>query len=297
MAAVLPDVPALHPLRELVEDDFSLDAVEAAARAHADRENPLRLNFFCAAMRILFEHSMERLSPPDQIELCAWFRPEQQSGKPTRAQRVKYAVQGGLSDAFVAERLAIDLRPVQLTFTRTIDNLSKHIHAREHTVVRNIAEQDALAQEVIDAAVAYFKVASEARVAVMAPIQEQLDETAVDALLQETILAIDELASHHSIEEVYVDRVVVYRIDAQSIVYRAHGTISVGLQWGSNSDVRRGDGAELDEDFPFECDITVPLEDPWGLDRSETEYRIDTSEWTDAMQPDCEDDWGHDERS
>ena len=167
-----------------------------------------------------------------------------------------------------------------------VSELGKHIHAREHTVIRDHADQDALAAEIISCAQTYFDTATSARAAILAPIEEALDDAAVDALLAETILEIDELATHHSIEEVYVDRIVVHRLDASEIVYRARGTISVGLQWGSNSDVRRGDGAELDESFPFECDITLPIDEPWDLGYASTEYRVDTSEWTNAMAPD-----------
>jgi hypothetical protein len=60
------EVAALKP-RAI--DEFSRWAIEGAERALADGENPLRLNFFSTAMRILFEHMMETLSPPDQVIL------------------------------------------------------------------------------------------------------------------------------------------------------------------------------------------------------------------------------------
>ncbi len=71
----------------------------------------------------------------------------------------------------------------------------------------------------------------------------------------------------------------MHRIGPNTITYRVEGTISVSLQWGSNSDVRRGDGAELDDDFPFHCDIELPLGDPWDLNEAETNYGVDTSSW------------------
>jgi hypothetical protein len=55
--------------------------------------------------------------------------------------------------------------------------------------------------------------------------------------------------------------------------------VYVTLQWRSNSDLRRGDGAELDESFPFYVDMEVPLDDPWDLTVAETTYGVDTREW------------------
>src|SRR5919106_954629 len=125
------------------------------------------------------------------------------------------------------------------------------------------------------------------RAAILEPVGEALDDAAVDALLSETILEVDELATHHSVQEVYVDRVVVHSIGSHFITYRATGSVSVVLQWGSNSDLRRGDGAELGQAFPFRCDISTSLDDPWKLDFSETEFGVDTREWREVMKPDA----------
>lgn len=97
---------------------------------------------------------------------------------------------------------------------------------------------------------------------------------------------VDELATHHYIQEVYVVDTIVHAIGSQTITYRSTGSINVILQFGSNSDVERGDGAELQESFPFSCDIEVPLVDPWDLELAETRYGVDVSSWRDAMKPD-----------
>ncbi|WP_342740023.1 hypothetical protein [Bradyrhizobium sp. B117] len=44
-----------------------------AQHALADAANPLRLNFFSTAMRILFEHMMGTLAPVDQVVQTEWF--------------------------------------------------------------------------------------------------------------------------------------------------------------------------------------------------------------------------------
>jgi len=276
----------LKGLKKLAPDKFSLAALEGAGRTIADIDNPLRLNFFSTAMRILFEHVTTTLARNDEVVRCSWFRTEQDSGKPTRWQRATFAIQGGFSDEFVTGNLGVDPRPLRKRLLSAIDDLSKHVHGRENTIILDRDEQNAFAIGTVDAMAAFLEAVHDCRAAVLEPIEEELDGTAVDALLSETIGNVDELASHHSIEEIYVDRIFVHTIGADTITYRATGSVSVVLQWGSNSDLRRGDGAELDQSFPFNCDIALPLEEPWEIGMAEISYGVDTSEWTDAMRPD-----------
>jgi hypothetical protein len=159
------------------------------------------------------------------------------------------------------------------------------VHARENTIVVDKLDQDAAASSTIEALSKLLGTYHECRNAILAPIQEALDEAAIDALLYETIQEIDELASHHSVDEIYVDETSVKSIGSDEITYCAEGSLDITLQWGSNSDVRRGDGVEVGENFSFKCDIRVSLDDIWDLGNAETNYRIDRKGWGDK-QPD-----------
>ncbi len=278
----------LLALKPIAIDAFSRLAIDGAQHALADNMNPLRFNFFSTAVRILFEHMMGKLAPIDQVKQSAWFVAEKEDGNPTRGQRIAFAIQGGLADSFVKDQLNVAVHPLRKKLLIAVDDLSKHVHGREETIISGAEEQDAEANKAIDALQIFLATYHECRSAIVDPIQEQLDDAAIDALLSETILEVDELASHHSVDEVYVDKVSI-DIGPTHIIYRITGTVSCTLQWGSNSDVRRGDGAEIEESFPFRCNIEVPLDDPWDLSLGETDYGVDTSKWRDAMQPD---EWG-----
>lgn len=269
----------LAALKLKVHDDYSRLVIEGAGIALVHKENPLRLNFFSTAMRMLFEHMMDSLAPCEKVVRCSWFKAERKDGTPTRAQRVLYAIQGGFSSEFVNEQLGVDPQPLAKGLRAAIDKLSRQIHGRENTISKDIAEQDALAEAILDAMTAFLDAVRETRDEVLLPIAAALDSAAVDALMFETIQEIDELSSHYSLDEVNVENTVVHDIGPEKITYRSIGTVAVTLQWGSNSDLRRGDGAELDESFPFQCDIIVPLEYPWDLDSAETVAGVDTSEW------------------
>jgi Predicted pPIWI-associating nuclease len=278
----------LVALKPKALDEFSRKAIEGARRALADDKNPLRLNFFSTALRILFEHTMAELAPPELVEKTRWFSVEREDGKPTRKQRIAYAIQGGLDDVFIKNELRVDVYPLQERLLNAVDDLSKQVHGREETIVEDSSEQEAAARVALNALENFFEAFHACRSAILEPIRDELDEAAIDALVSETIQEIDELASHHSVDEINVDETYVKRIGPESITYCAVGSIDVTLQWGSNSDVRRGDGVEVGDSFSFRCEIDVMLEDPWDLRMAETIIFVDTKSWRDDRGPDDE---------
>jgi Predicted pPIWI-associating nuclease len=273
-------------LKTRAADEFSESCLEGARRALADHGNPLRLNFFAAAMRMLFERLLDTLAPIDEVVRAGWFKSEQKSGRPTRSQRIVYAIQGGLSETFMAQELHVDPHPLRKRLLEAFDECSTRVHEREHNVIAEPDKQEVVAEAILATYKSLFDTIRDCRAAVIEPIVEALDEAAVDALLTETILEVDELATHHSVQEVYVDNTKVQTIGPDTITYRSTGSVDVVLQFGSDSDLRNDMGAEIEQTFPFVCDITIPLSEPWNLEWAEPRYGVDVSKWRDAMRPD-----------
>lgn len=273
-------------LEDLAVDDFSHRVIRGAARVLADRDNPLRLNLFATASRMLLEHLMGTLAPAGEVEKCWWYALQPDTHKPTRAQRIRYFLRGGLTDEFVHEELGIDPQPLEASLIRAYAQLSKHVHGRAETVVDDEAKQDAEADEIVTAIAAFLSGYRDARSQLLDPLAESLDSSGVDALLSETILSVDELASHHSVEDVYVHETKVESIGAEWVRYRTTGSVDVVLQWGSNSDLRNGDGAESEQSFPFVCTFEVPVERPHDIEDAEVEWAVDTSAWGDLFGED-----------
>lgn len=274
-----PLADRLAKLAPLAPDDFFRITIEGSASVLRDISNPLRLNLFSTAIRMLFEHVMGTLAPNDEVEACSWYAPVEGQSKPVRAQRIQYWLQGGLTDEFLENDLGADPVRLRKRLIKAFNDLSKHVHGRADTIVHDRDEQEGEAEAAIGAVEELLHAYQDCREALLEPLAESLDDSAVDSLLSETILSIDELASHHSVEEIYVDRTGVASIGSTTVRYRATGTVSVTLQWGSNSDLRRGDGAELEESFPFECYFDVPVDDPRDLRMAEIISGVDTSSW------------------
>lgn len=186
-------------LRLKLGDKFYNWAIDGALRALKDQDNPLRLNFFSTAMRILYEHTIDRLSPRDEVAKTSWFEPELEDGKPTRGQRMKFAIHGGLSEKFVKEQLKVDLEPLRKRLVDSISDLSKHIHSREDTIILDEREQAEFAAGAVSAMEDFLTTMSECREAVLRPVAEALDDAAVNVLLTETIWEVEDLAPHYSL--------------------------------------------------------------------------------------------------
>jgi hypothetical protein len=141
----------LDALKPKAIDAFSRSAIAGAQHALADMANPLRLNFFSTAMRILFEHMIGTLAPVEQVAQSEWFVAERSDNVPTRWQRIVFAIQGGMSDSFVKSTLQIDTTPLRQKLIKAVDNLSKHVHGREDTIIEGNDEQDVAASAAIEA--------------------------------------------------------------------------------------------------------------------------------------------------
>ena len=157
--------------------------------------------------------------------------------------------------------------------------MSKHIHGRETTIITERPAQDEFVEATLSEMNVFLDAMKTCRDAVLSSVAEELDDTVVEALLSETILQVDELATHHWAEEIYVVDTTVHLIDPDTVTFRVIGSISVTLQWGSNSDFRRGDGAQMPKSFPFWCDLVLPIKTPWDISSAEMGHSVDTSDW------------------
>lgn len=68
-------------------------------------------------------------------------------------------------------------------------------------------------------------------------------------------------------------------MDHAEIQFIAYGSVGVQLQWGSNSDVRRGDGAVIQNSYPLTCKFISQVDSPEELEVVENSLCVDTSSW------------------
>lgn len=270
----------INEIEKALPDGFETALFRAALKNLADTANLLRFNNFSYSMRELTRHVLHRLAPDEQVLGCSWYRNETQIEKGiTRYQRAYFAVQGGLDNEYVKNVLEIEVDEIHQRLIRAIGKLSKYTHIEPSTFDLPAHQADLLANETLDSFASFLTTVAECRKTILERLWEEIDSSVVDEVLKETINDIDKISSHHYIDEVYKHSVIINCIDDKFIYFVADGTIGCQLQWGSNSDVRKGDGAILSESFPFRCNLISPITDPEAVEVVEETLGVDMSSW------------------
>lgn len=263
-------------IKPALPNDFCRLALDQAL-ATAQVAGPLRGNFFAVAMREVISMTLHAYAPDAAVMATPDFELVEDQLRPTQAQRLAYWARAGLDPAFVAERLHVDLEdPVKAAKT-ALTELNKRVHLRENTQVGEEAHVVELVGSSLEALAAVIETAEITRSAVIEALAEEINDEALNTFVLDTIEAVDEIASHYSVEGVWVDHTAVHQLSPDRLRFDVEGSISVGLQWGSNSDVRRGDGHEKDENFKFELSFTASTLTPTEFE--DPTHRLDLGLW------------------
>lgn len=190
-------------LHKRLLDEFSEKLLTGALQVVPNKDNPIRLSQFAAAMRELFQYTLQTLAPDDEVENCDWFEQEPTTKGPTRSQRAKYAMQGGLSDQYVTA-IGVDARDLHNEALAALKEMNKFTHIRPKTMVEDQAEIDQFVQDAMSALLNIFSSIEDCRSTVIDALSREIDAEAVSALVGETLADVDILATHHFINAVEI---------------------------------------------------------------------------------------------
>lgn len=117
-------------------------------------------------------------------------------------------------------------------------------------------------------------------VVVTPPKEKSIEIEGIEDILYniflEDVRELDELSTHTHVEEVSDITLNSVDVEQNRIRVAGIGTVSVELNWGSNSDRERGDGASTVDSFPFE--FVIALDNDLHLLAVE-HMRVDTSDF------------------
>lgn len=260
------DTAAEQNILSHLEPGFEQDLFKAAIANVDDINNNLRLNNFAYSMRELIRTVLERLSPDEEVRRAPWYKiaDEKKPDMITRTQRIKYAIQGWLSDDYVDNVLKIDHEEDDKTFRDSIDVLSKFTHVTPKTFCVTPVEVTTLALDVLFNVQLFLSTVSEARIRVRDAAVDCIDEEMIEQFYYNTQNEIDMLATHHEILSYLVTRINLQNQDDAIITMEVSGNVNVRLQWGSDGDMRRDDGYETKMSFPFTSVLTASYKNPEG---------------------------------
>jgi len=235
-------------------------------------------------MRELLRNVLSRLSPNHEIQNCSWYSPDASSQTGiTRIHRMKYALQGGLSDEFISKRLKLndEIEYVSNALKEVINLLSEYTHIEEQNF--NL-EQDLIeekASECFETIERFLSLLHQVHEMVVDSLDSKLTSIVDNSLFEELIMqSVEELmdiSTHYFAESVWVEKSKIIKIMPDRLIIGVNANIECELQYGSNSDVRKGIGHVEQECFPVEASFEIMLERPLGSKATLLSAEVDNS--------------------
>ncbi|MFT3981185.1 MAG: hypothetical protein QM687_11990 [Ferruginibacter sp.] len=269
-------------IKRILTSQFETDLFEASLASLNEKANKLRYNNFAYSIRELSRHFLHRLAPELNIKNCSWFKNETTDGKPTRLQRIKYAIQGGITDelleqwGFEIEELTETIKEIKTT----IDSLSKYTHINPEVFDLNEDDVIKYSEEVLSSFKTFVLTIENYREQLKTFLDGHIEEHMVSSVVSNFFENVDRLAPHHSLDYSEISDYHVSEINDQEIVVDVFGNLHVTLEYGSRQERREGDGLDLKESFPFETKIRYEINEDFPSEKYQVDdYDVDTSEW------------------
>ncbi len=269
-------------IKKILHSEFEIELFEAAIYNLNDKENKLRYNNFAYSIRELSRHFLHRLAPDGNVKECDWFKVITENGLPTRTQRIKYAIQGGINDEILNDLGfdSIELNKEVKSIKKTIDSLNKYTHINPESFYL----QDKKINDMSTKVLTEFKTFTERIESYRDDLRQFLDgkieRHMIDGVIFNSYENVDMLAPHHFPEYSTISKYNVIEINQNSIVVEVFGDIHFTLEYGSRKERREGDGLDLHERFPFQTKIFYEISSDFPSNKYEIEeFDVDTEEW------------------
>jgi len=262
--------------------EFEKKLLDASLSQLKYKDNPLRFNNFAYSFRELVRNVYERLGPEEKIKKCSWYKKETSNddcnNRPTRRQRIKYAVQGGLSDEFVKEKLQFDTEKY-VEIVDLYDMLSKYTHISEKTFNISQDEGEKFVFQSLGTLIQIFEKIKMLREELRSKYEEIMWLKIHDVVINETFEELDIIATHYFVEDVQVEEIRIVNIDHKNVDLEISGTLEVKQQYGSSSDMKNGMGTTMNVSYPYNIKTRINVSKPLDIVISKEEIFIDNSVW------------------
>lgn len=272
----------VNEIKKLLSSKFETDLFEASLASLNEKGNKLRYNNFAYSIRELSRHFLHRLAPEVNIKNCNWYKTETEDDKPTRSQRIRYAIQGGITNELL-EKWGFDIDELNQTVKHikvTIDSLSKYTHINPEVFDLNDDDVEAFSIKVLSAFKDFIQTIEDYRRELKVFLDGHIEEHVISSMVSNYFENLDSLAPHYSLNDSELSDYHISEINDQEIVVTVYGDLYVTLEYGSKQERREGDGLDLEKSFPFETTIRYEIEDEFPSQKYEVdEFDVDTTEW------------------
>ena len=260
--------------QKYLETDFEKKLFEAAINNLLDIHNPLRFNNFSYAMRELLDHILKRLARDECVKKCIWYTPPDSEREVVRSQRIKYAIQKGLSDNFILEELGIDVSTVQRNVKHIIRELNKYVHINQDTFDVDPIDQLEKLSSFLESILKMFEIIDSIKTKIINSIIGHIEGEVVDEILK-NYSELEEYATHAYWGDYEIETVELEDIDYEKLQIRVSGIIKPEFQIGSDSDVKKGNGMVFTKQIPFVAHLISNIKNPYELQVEKFNMDID----------------------
>lgn len=170
--------------------------------------------------------------------------------------------------------LGLDFEEQIKALKRSIDTLSKYTHVNEETFGCPGSEVEKISNEVIEAFTEFAKGIKDCRSGIVNDLEDSINEELVSNLFGEVLNDVDWLATHYEIGDYSISSITLKDFSNDFCEFEVDGTVTARLQYGSDGDMRRGDGYETWESYPFSAQLYTVLEN------GEIQYNMEISDFS-----------------
>ena len=265
----------ISDIREFIDEGFERELFDSSISYLDNKSDPLRINSFAYSARELLRNVLSRLSPDEEVINCdLWFKIETDNGKPTRKQRIQYAIHGGLPPEFVINELSFDISDYWKEIKDSIDHLNKYTHVNEETFNAPESVCNKVFTDVLSSLHTIFMQVKECRDEIKRILYGYIDTELIDSFVSNSFSELDILSSGTCIDYTTLEDYEIVKITPTYIEIEGNGELSATLNWGRGDDAASG---SHECDYEFSC--RAPVHEPKKLTIQADDIAIDNSGW------------------
>lgn len=251
-------------------------------------KSSVSFNYFAMVMREILTRTINSLADNSKIRKAAWFPSYGTHGddpkKISTKQKLAYIALKGHSMDVLFRMFSLEHSIDDLC--EMLQQMSNYVHL-EKKLDSDQTEKEL--ERVIQICVSFFEILDKIQNEIENLI-EITQEGISDEVVNSTIQEIDEIATHYYAPDVDIHDIMITDLlddskDGLRVRVECRGSISAELQYGSDADQGRGDGATFPVSFPLDCTVELSYEMEDGeltvMDVEVTSIEVDNSSWFD----------------
>ena len=251
-----------NEILKYLSDSFDIKLLDAAFRNLDDALNPVRFNNFAYVLRELVIRVINRLAPNKKVIAAKWWKPNQDDkikNKAGRKQQIRYALLDGKPEDFVIHKLAIDIDAMVDYIGMCVDELNSYTHISENYFGCSEKEIPLKVSKACSTITNILGTINQCRDKIEDGIMGMINGELVASLYLNTFDELDILSTHSSVEAYNIHDYRLSCISEDLVTCATTGSVFVRLQYGSDGDLRRGDGMVSSINLPFTAEFTCRL--------------------------------------